>query len=119
VATPPTAILWDEILDPSEIIDYTVDLTPLLATGEGVASFTVIPYSESALVGLTVGVSSYAPTIDANKILTVWLSIASAKQTDPAFSGTGSQLPLELSFTTTSIPPRKRQRTLLVQVAQR
>lgn len=118
MAIPSNAVVWPEVMDPYDVLDYTVDVSDLLEAGENVASFTVTPLAESALVGLTLGTSSYATSIAGN-VIRIWLSIASGQQDNAAFNGTGATLPIEISVTTTSTPPRKKQRTAVVKVAQR
>lgn len=118
MAIPPTALVWEEPMDPYDVVDYTIDTTPLLSDLEDVASYTVVPLAESELLGLEVGTAEYAPSITDNVIL-VWLQVDPAFQANPAFSGAGQTLPLEVSITTNSSPPRKRQRTVVVKVMQR
>lgn len=117
MAIPVNALVWPETMDPYDVVDYTVDVSNLLSS-DSVSSFTIVPYTESTLLGLEVGTGSYAPSITGN-IITVWLQVNVANQANPAFDGAGASLPLELSITTNSSPARKRQRTLVVKVAQR
>lgn len=117
MAIPKTAFVWDDTMDPYDVVDYKVDVSTLLQSGESVDSYTIVAPAESVLAGLTIGTASYASTISGNMI-TMWLSIASAKQLDAIFD-TGVNLPVELSISTNSSPPRKRQITLVVKVAQR
>ena len=115
---PQNAIVWDEPMDPYDVVDYTIDLSPLLTTNESIDTFTAIPGAESQLLGLTVGDGDYAPEISAN-VLRIWLSIAPGKQTSASFLNTGVSLPIEISVTTNSSPSRKHQRTVVVKVLER
>ena len=117
MAIPTTAIVWAESMDPYDVLDYEADVTNLL-DGSEVASFSVAPTAESLLAGLKVGTAEYAPLLS-SKIIRVWFSINNANQGDPLFDGTGATLPVEISVTTNSTPPRKRQRTFVLKVAQR
>lgn len=118
MAIPATALVWAESMDPYDVVDYAVDCTAILDEGENIASYTVVPYAESTLLGLTTGTGAYATSLS-GKILTIWLSVQAAKQEDPAFLGAGTSLPISLSITTSSTPARKKQRTLVVKVQQR
>jgi|SRR6476469_383900 len=104
-------------MDPFDIVDYKVDLAPLLVDDEGIASFDVDVLPESELYGLTLGTLDYAPALDGTN-LTIWLSIDSSFYSNPIFA-TGITLPIEVSVTTTAFPPRRRQRTVAVKVIQR
>lgn len=117
MAIPANALVWAETMDPYDVVDFTIDVTNLLSS-DSVSSFTITPYTESTLLGLEIGSGAYAPSIAGN-IITVWLQIGLANQANPAFDGAGATLPIELSITTNSSPVRKRQRTLVVKVAQR
>jgi hypothetical protein len=118
MAIPVNALVWPESMDPSDVVDYSVDCTAILDEGETISTYTVAPYAESVLLGLTMGTSTYATTLVGN-ILTMWLSIAAAKQEDVAFAGTGATLPISLTLNTSSTPSRKKQRTVVVKVQQR
>ncbi|RZK45224.1 MAG: hypothetical protein EOO61_00780 [Hymenobacter sp.] len=103
-------------MDPYDVVDYTVDVTNLLETGETVASYTISPTAEAALLGLALGINEYGSTIS-NNVIRIWIS--TTKPNDTAFDGTGVTLPIELTVMTNAQPPRKKQRTLGVKVAQR
>ena len=116
---PISTKVWAETMDPYDVVDYKVDLSPLLATGEAIASFTVLTLTESDLLGLTVGTSTYAPVLDAaTNNITIWLSIAAGFQANAAFV-LGMTLPIEISIITDSSPSRRKQRTVAVKVIQR
>jgi hypothetical protein len=118
MAIPTTALVWPESMDPYDVVDYSIDCKAILDEGENVAGYTITPYAEAALLGLSTGTGNYATSISGS-IITVWLQIAANKQEDAAFDGNGASLPLSLSITTSSTPPRKKQRTLVVRVQQR
>ena len=114
MAIPANVQIWAEPLDPYDVMDYTIDVSSLLE-GFGVASYTVQPTAEAALLGLQVGTSAYATTISGN-VIRVWFNVALANQND---FQTETQLPVEVSLTTTSSPARKKQRTVVLKVVQR
>ena len=119
MAIPTTATTWADTMDPSDLVDYTVDFANVLDVGESISTYTITPLSESTLLGLTVNTTGgYSNSLVGSKI-TMWLSIASANQSDAAFSGAGTSLPIEVAIVTNSTPPRKRQRTVVVKVAQK
>jgi len=118
MAIPASALVWDEPMDPSDLVDYVVDCAPFLDDGEVIASFTLANYSEANLLGLQIGTGSYAPQIVTGTKIRMWFSIDTTYQANAAFD-VGVNLPVFLNITTTSIPARKRQRTLVVKVVQR
>jgi hypothetical protein len=118
MAIPTTALVWAEPMDPYDVVDYSIDCSALLDASESIASYTIVPSSESVLLGLQTGTGEYANS-RTGKVITTWFSIESSKQDSIAFSGPGATLPAEISITTTSTPPRKRQRTCVVKVLQR
>jgi hypothetical protein len=101
--------IWNEPMDPSDVLDFTVDCTALLATGENIISYTVAPGAESTLIGLTVSNTSVAANI-----ITLWISFTNP--TDVAFNNLVT-LPVEVTINTNF--SRKFQRTVKVQVTQR
>jgi len=108
---------WTESMDPYDIVDYKIDATGLLEVGENIASYTVLPRADSELMGLRVADNGYQTRIVDN-VITLWLSIIPARQGDTLFT-VGTTLPVELSFTTDSVPSRRKQRTCLISVIQR
>lgn len=117
MAFPATTKVWEESMDPYDVVDYKVDLNPLLSEDESIVSYTVEPLTESELYGLDIGTSAYASELNLGE-LTIWLSIASDHQADVVFAN-GITLPIEISIITNSAPARKRQRTVAVRVIQR
>lgn len=122
---PLNAVLWEQPLDPSDVLDYIFELggtKPILDAAsvppEGISSYTVSLGPESVALGLTLGVASYIHTKPTPTSIRVWLSVASGFQSNAAFDGAGTLLPVILTFVTDSIPPRNFQRTAIVTVAQ-
>lgn len=124
MAIPLTAFIWDDPMDPSDVVDFIVDCAdpdlPLLEAGETIASFTLTLPAESVALGLTIGTSTRAPAkINTDTAIKLWLSVDSGYIANAAFSGAGTSLPVEVTIVTSSTPSRTRQRTCVVKVAQR
>ena len=118
MATPDTAKIFEETLDPYDVLDFEVDVAPLLEVGEGVASYELSLPTESTLLGLEIlTTDGYVTTMESN-IIRFYVGIELAEQANPAFVA-GATLPIEVNVTTNSVPPRKKQRTVAVTVVQR
>lgn len=119
MAIPASAIKWTPKMDPSDLVDYQIDLSgadSILETGELVDTFNITVLSEGTALGFIVeNTAPYAPTIVNGNKITLWFSVAEANRSNTAFT-TGVQIPMELEIITTSSPPRKRQRTFVVEV---
>lgn len=115
---PSTTKVWSETMDPADILDVKIDCSAFLEESDTIDTYILDTLTEAELFGLTIGVGAYAPTVN-NKVITLWLSINPLFQSDTAFQGTGLTLPIEVTVLTTSVPPRKFQRTVAVKVAQR
>jgi hypothetical protein len=120
MAIPSTAFKWSTAMDPTDVTDYLFDVTGLLdtANNEGVSSYTLTLASESVALGLTIGTGAYATSSPSTNVYRVWFSIDPAYQSNGAFDGGGTSLPMTLTITTNSSPARTRQRTLVLPVAQ-
>lgn len=122
MAIPPTAKVFDQALDPYEVIDYLVRCasgdSPLLEAGESISTYTLSPSPDAAALGLTIGISAYQPSIIGGNQIKMWLSVDSAFHANAAFSGEGVSLPIEVTVVSNNTPPRTRQRTVVVKVAQ-
>ena len=109
---PPTAVIWPESLDPSDILGFSINCANLLEPGENIASYTVTPGPEAALLGLQVPTTAMSANV-----IAMWLSIDPAKETDNSFAGVGVGLPIEITINTSM--GRRWQRTVVVKVAQK
>lgn len=117
MAIPTSAIVSPEVMDPYDIVDFKIDCTGLLEPYEMVSTYVVQPLSESVLLGLELAPAGYPTTLELNKI-TFWARIATVNQSDTIFQNE-VLLPLEISITTNAVPPRKRQRTVVLRVTQK
>lgn len=122
MAIPPTATAFEASLDPHEEMDFIIPCGPLLETadGEEVASYTLTVLAEAAALGLTImsGSGRDHALMAGNTDILLWLTIAGAYQSNAAFDGSGTSLPIEVEIVTNASPARRRQRTVLVRVAQ-
>lgn len=124
MALPPDTRAFAQIMDPQEILDYAIPLSPLLEEGEGVDAFTVTPFAESLAAGLIVlGIADGYPDPEivfeeGEPMIQLWFTISALHENDVAFDSL-TELPLQLNFTTDNNPPRERDRAMILQVRQR
>ncbi|MDE8654768.1 hypothetical protein [Novosphingobium album (ex Liu et al. 2023)] len=120
MAIPPTAATFADALDPMEEMDFVYPAGPLLEEGEEIASYTLALRPEAIALGLTImtGGGRDPALIEGSTAILFWLAIDDDFKTDAAFDGTGTSLPMEVTFVTNSAPARTRQRTILVRVVQ-
>lgn len=111
MAIPSTAVVLAESMDPSDVLDFAINCSPILDSGDSITSYTIVAAAEAALLGLQVNSS-----LIADAVVYFWLSISPGKSMDAAFT-LGASLPLELTLTTQG--GRKLQRTVVVKVIQR
>jgi len=117
MAMPASTVVWDDSIDPYDIKDFKLDLSPMLEPGENIAAHTLVLLSESLLMGLVLGTGLYQKVLNGN-ILTLWFSIDPTMQDNPVFNN-GVTLPMEISITSDSTPARKTQRTVAIKVVQK
>lgn len=120
---PTNAFEWKAVMDPTDQVEYLIDLKdpdkPLLEAGETISSYTLTLLAESVAVGLTISTGARAPTlINSNTGIRVWFEVDNAYWSNTVYSGDGVRLPMELTITTSTTPSRRRQRTLVLKVAQ-
>ncbi len=120
MALPTDVKVFAETLGPYDTVEFNVNATPLLESGEAISSYSVTVPTESSLLGLTVNTTGGYTTSITSNVIKFWLSIDVAHQTDSAFTTAGGvKLPLEISVTTDSTPARKKKRTVAVTVEAR
>ncbi len=121
--TPPNAIALTQPMDPSDLIDYSLTLSQgddaksLLATGESVASYTLELTTEAMAAGLQIQSGNGYDTTLSGLSLKFWLAVDPAVTSNATFDGAGLTLGIELTVITDAPTPRRRQRTITVQVA--
>ena len=122
MAIPPTAEAFADALDPHEELDFRIELADLLEDGEAIdaANWTLEVLAEGAALGLSVmsGDGRDPVLSESDTAVTFWLKVDPAFQDNPAFGSGGTALPLRITAQTDTAPPRKRQRTFSVRVAQ-
>jgi hypothetical protein len=122
MAAPTSAFKFKTPMDPAEILDYQIklkaDVLPLLEDTEQAASYTLTLYPEATALGLSIKTGGGYDPINDGENITIWFEVASGFQLNAAFDGSGASLAMELTLTTDHVPPRKRQRTLILGVVQ-
>jgi len=129
---PVNAVTIEQPFDPRDVLEIKVGISVGLATddppsillvGEQVASLGVSVTSEAAAVGLMIvqgdfdGATYPAPSIVGN-VITLWVTVAEARRNDAAFDGEGVTVGIEFTLRTNNNPPRTKQRTVAIKVAQ-
>lgn len=121
MALPPNAKKFPDPFDPKDRVEFILNLdgpTGILEDGELVGTYELALTPEAAALGLQIGSGSYAPSQPNANQIKFWLEVAAEDQNDPAFSGAGTDLGIEVTVITNSNPARRRQRTAAVTVAQ-
>ncbi|GEM_PF-1571144 len=117
---PSTAPVGKETIDPADIVDFIIDLSPLLEAGEEFATITFAVPPESAALGFRVMTEApYAPLEIDDSHLRIWVSVEPGSAALPAWNGSGTVCAIEFTATTDSTPPRQHQRTIAIRVAQK
>jgi len=107
-------------IDPYDVLNYLVDLSSLLEADEGFDSVDIAILPASAVQGFTIPESGpYQSTEVDDRHILIWPQIGEGNQGSAAWAGKGTTCGFEVSATTTSTPPRRWQRTVLIRVAQR
>ena len=118
MAIPSTAFKWSRSMDPTDLVDYEVDLAGILEEGEVIGSYTLSVLSEGVLLGFNIeSANGYSPQLIDNTRVKMWFSITDSERSNPLFNS-GVSIPIELTINTTSSPSRRLQRTLVVTVVQ-
>lgn len=114
------AITAREPIDPSDRLDFVVDMSALLEPGEkfAVISFTVMP--EAVALGFRIiAQGPHAPVALDDSKLRLWATVDPAYRTLAAWNGGGAACLVEFTGSTDSIPARDWQRTIAMRVAHR
>lgn len=104
-------------MDTSDFVDYVSQFGPLLVSGETIApGFTVSPTTEGAALGFEIS-GAMPPFLEVgDENIGYWVQINVSNKDDVVFDNDGTQIPVEVTFPTTS--SRIYQRTFLVTVKQ-
>jgi uncharacterized phiE125 gp8 family phage protein len=100
---------FDYVQDPSDIVDYLVDVRPLLA-GQNPQTITVTLDAAALALGVSVGTGSRAPSHN-NGFITFWLQCSDA--TNAAFT-TGIEAIATISFVTSGNPTHTIERSVRI-----
>lgn len=118
MAIPTTAKKAEAPMDPSDKVDYMIDMTDLLEAGEAFTDMEISVMAESALLGFQIETAApYQPVEIGNGKVIVWASVAAPQQNSAGWSA-GILCGVEVSAITDSSPPRHYQRTATIQVIQ-
>lgn len=121
MAIPIGTYIWPEALDPSDVVDYTIDCEGLFDDpAENIYSYTLELSPEAIFYGLML---EDPPTYNIElspdrRSIKVWLQIEDPQENHADFR-LGVTLPIEVTFVTNAIQARIRQRTVAVKVIQR
>lgn len=106
-------------LDPSDVMDFVVDLSGLLADGEEFAVVNMQVSAEAVLQGFQLlQTAPYAPTPLDDSRVRIWATVLPGSRDAATWTKVAS-CQIEITATTTSAPPRTWQRTVQIQVGQR
>lgn len=129
---PRNAFPIEQPFDPRDVLEVKVGISqgaddadppPILLTGETVAALLVAVSTEAAAVGLMIvsgvfeGGTYPAPSFSGN-VVTFWITVNPTRRGDVAFDGDGVTVGVEMTFTTNNNPPRVKQRSVAIKVAQ-
>ncbi len=101
-----------EVMDPGDRIDFAIEFSKVLDTGETLSDATWSLSSEAASAGVEIYSQSYEGTQAA-----VWLQVASGSRSASAWSGDGTKI--LATCVATSSAGRIRERGLTVTIKQR
>lgn len=124
MAIPLNAVVWDQPMDPADIIDYQADFRdgqfPVLEATEVITAF--VPTLPADAVALGVEIMSgggYDPTSEeGDTSVKVWFKVDSGYQLNPAYDGEGQNFGVMFHITTDNAPAREREKTYVLTVAQ-
>lgn len=120
MAIPSTAVRFSQSMDPHEQLDWFVSFAELLEPDEEATDYELVMLPEAVALGLQFmsGSGRDHHLSDDKRGVHFWTEVADGFQSSPAFDGGGIALPMEVTFPTSSIPPRTRNRTFLQHVVQ-
>lgn len=114
---PSTAPVAEDVMDPADIVDYVIDLSPLLDEGESFSQIDFAVMPESVLLGLGIlTVAPHEPEEFQPGQMRIWVTVDASSRADTAWQGEGS--PCGIEFTATTDRSRTFQRTVAIKVLQ-
>ena len=104
-------------IDPADVVDFLIDLRPMLHEGEQFASINLAVTATSSLLGFEILDSGqFAPVTLQNGLIRVWATVSPASRPSPIWAAARAGQ-FVVSAVTNSTPPRTWQRTAQIAVA--
>lgn len=119
MAIPVLAVPLGPPMDPSDLIEYEVDFGELvLGDDEDILDYALALGPEGAVVGLSIlSDGLYAPQVVEGTVIRLWFEVEPASRENPDFMA-GVDVPITCTITTTSVPSRRWQRTVVLRMQQ-
>jgi hypothetical protein len=106
--------------DPTDVLDYELNLSGLLAEDEEFTSATIAVVPASSALGFGILTTPpYAPEEIDDSHIRIWVTVEAGSRGLSAWSGQGTLCSFEVTAVTNSEPPRTWQRTGSIRVAQK
>jgi hypothetical protein len=107
-------------MDPSDVMDFLVDLTALPAPAEDLGRPSLSVDVTSAALGFTILQQyPYQPVVIDNEHVRLWVTVTDGQQQARIWSFPHFDCAFFVDVDTTSVPPRHYQRTCLINVQQK
>lgn len=118
---PATAVALPRVLDPSDIKDVLLDVSPALEGGEIIASYEIALWAEAIAAGMEIIEDGQRDPVLANgdTAIVIWPAIDAGEAEDERFLGDGVELPVTVTVVTNSNPSRTDQQTIVFPWAQK
>ena len=107
-------------LDPSDELNYLLDISALLEEGEAFSAVTLSVLPASSTLGLSIpSTGRYSARQVDDRHIAIWPKISDNKRDAQSWAGQGTVCSFEIAGVTDSDPERRWQRTLGIRVAQK
>ena len=107
-------------IDPSDELDYVIDLSALLETGEQFTSVAIAVDAASAVLGFSIPTTGeYALVEVDDSHIRIWPKISSIWQNNAIYSASGTTCKFEITAETNSAPSRTWQKSVQIPVSQK
>lgn len=117
---PSSAPVGSEAIDPSDIADFAIDLSPMLEAGESFAEITFDVMPQASALGFRIlNAAPHTPENLGDGRLRIWVSVSEENRNLAAWNNAGTTCGIEFTARTDSTPPRTFQRTIGIKVAHR
>ena len=113
-----SATPFQDPADPKDFLDYIADFSSLLETAETInaGTFTVVPSTNSALLGFEISTVFIPVLISGNQMILFWSFVNESNREDAVFDDEGIQAELTITFTSSS--SRIFERSFLIRIKQ-